>query len=304
MNTPTINNQLILLDDYIEQYIQTFLDDKKSQNLSNRTIKYYSDTLKVFATYCDSHSIKTISQINPSFIREFILFLENRGNNIGGQLFYYRSIKVFFRWYWEEIEPDYANPISKVKPPKNNLPPLDGVSKEQVSLLLSKCKEDTFTNMRDKTILMLLFDTGLRAQELCDIETLHLDLIKCSIFIPKGKGRKSRTVFFGHSTRKQLRKYLRYSRNNQLLFTNQSGDKLIYNALRQILRRLCLQAGIKDISLHDFRRGFALEAVRNNIDLLSLSRLLGHSDLSLLQRYVKQSNQDLKDKYKSSVDNN
>src|SRR3989304_7286552 len=144
MNTPKTTNQLILVDDYIEQYIQSFLDDKRSQNLSKRTLDYYSDTLKVFASYCDSQSVKTFSQITPAFIREFILFLENRGNNVGGQLFYYRSIKCFLRWYWAEVEPEYSNPINKVKPPKNDLPPLEGVSKEQVSTLIANCPKGSF----------------------------------------------------------------------------------------------------------------------------------------------------------------
>lgn len=302
MNTPQTRKQLILLEDYLEQFVQSFLDDKKSQNLSIRTLQYYADTLRVFTSFCDCHSVKTISQITPSFLREFILFLENKGNNVGGQLFYYRSIKAFLRWYWEEVEPDYTNPINKVKPPKNNRPPLVGVTKEQVSLLLSKCKKNSFLGERDRTILMVLFDTGLRAQELCDIETKYLDITRNSIFIPKGKGKKPRTVFFGRATRKQIRKYLRYSRNDLLLFTSQTGDKLIYNTLRQILRRLCMLADIKEISLHDFRRGFALESVRNNVDLLTVSRLLGHSDLSLLTRYVNQNKQDLEDKYTSAVD--
>ncbi|MFN8398909.1 MAG: tyrosine-type recombinase/integrase [Anaerolineales bacterium] len=306
MTTIQPQNHTIILsnnEDYIEQWVQIFLSDKKSQNLSNHTLRFYANNLKVFVQYCENHSLKRISQLTPPFLREFILYLESKGNNIGGQLVYHRSIKAFLNWYWDEIEPNSYNPILKVKPPKQQIAPIEGVTKEQVFLLLSKCGKDTFNGERDRTILALLFDTGLRAQELCDIELNHIDLIRCSIFIPKGKGRKPRTVFFGRATRKQLRKYLRHIKSDQYLFTSQTGEKLIYNALRQILRRLCLLAGIKEISLHDFRRGFALEAVRNNIDLLTVSRLLGHSDLSLLTRYVNQNKKDLEDKYKSAIDN-
>lgn len=86
------------------------------------------------------------------------------------------------------------------------------------------------------------------------------------------------------------------------MFVNDEGDKLTYPALRQILRRLALRAGVPYASPHNFRRGFAIESLRRGVDLLTLSRLLGHSSLSLLPRYAKQTSLDLADRFRSILD--
>ncbi len=107
---------------------------------------------------------------------------------------------------------------------------------------------------------MVLMDTGGRAAELCDIriEDVGFD----SILIAQGKGRKPRTVFMGRRTRKQLRKYYREWKPQTYLFTNDEGDQLTYPALRQILRRLALRAGVPYASPHNFRGGYAIESLR------------------------------------------
>jgi site-specific recombinase XerD len=103
------------------------------------------------------------------------------------------------------MEPDFPNLIPKVKLPRQQGSPIQGISKEQVLYLITKCPRDTFNGERDRTILSLLFATELRTQELCDIKLDHIDLTGCSIFNPNGKGNKPRSVFFSRTTRKQLR---------------------------------------------------------------------------------------------------
>ncbi len=187
------------------------------------------------------------------------------------------------------------NPIRRVKAPKLVQEPIQGVTLEQFEALLKAC-----VNERDKALLMVLMDTGVRAAELCDIKVAELSWD--SILIAQGKGRKPRTVFIGRRTRRQLHRYFREWQPQTYLFTNDEGDKLTYPALRQILRRLALRAGVPYASAHNFRRGFAIEPLRKGVDLLTLSRLLGHSSLSLLPRYAKQTSLDLAERYHSIVD--
>lgn len=305
MNTQQVKNHQILLgDDYLETWIQAFLVDRKAQGLTKHSIRFYQKNLNVFVDYLSSQEIKFISQISPNDIRDFILLLEEKGHNAGGIHVFYRSIKAFLRWYESEAEPEnWKNPISKIKPPKLIVESLQGVTKEEFENLLGQCSNNDFMGERDKAILKTLLDTGVRANELCGIRLEDINLIENSIFILMGKGRKPRYVFFGKSTKKQIRKYLKYRGNQGIyLFTNRSGDKLIYTALRQILRRLCTKAEIKDISLHDFRRAFCLECLRKGIDLLTISRLMGHTTLQLLSRYARQEKTDLSNAYKSVID--
>lgn len=227
--------------------MEAFLKERKSQNLAKGTIKYYKNNLLIFVDYLDNLEIKFIHQITPNIIRDFLLLLEERGHNSGGIHGYFRAIRAFLKWYWEEEEPDYSNPINKVKAPKNPVEPIQGITKDDFESLLDKCTND-FLGERDKAILHVLYDTGIRANELCNITLEDVNFIDKSILIRMGKGRKPRFVFFGKSTKRQLRKFLRIKKDSPYLFTNRSGDKLVYTALRQLVRRLALKSGLEGIS--------------------------------------------------------
>ena len=255
------NQEIFLGEDFIEIQISAFLNERKAQNLAKGTIRYYQNNLKFFLEYLNEIQIQYISQITSNIIRDFLLVLADRGHNEGGVHGYFRAIKAFLRWYWDEVEPDYKNPIDKVKAPKVSVEPIEGISSEDINLVDS------------------------------------------SILIRQGKGRKPRFVFIGKSTRKQLRRWLRFRKANEgALFINKSGDRISYTTLREIFRRLSLRANIPTPSPHDFRRAFCLECLRKGIDLLTISRLMGHTSLQLLSRYAKQTSVDLMDKYKSVID--
>jgi integrase/recombinase XerD len=303
MSSKTEINQVTLLGDYLEIYIEGFLKDRKSQNLSKGTIDFYKKKLKRFAEYCNSQEVRLISQITPSLIRDYLIILEERGHNEGGVLTHYKSLKAFLRWYEIEEEPEWKNPISKVKAPRVSTEPIEGISREEFDLLLKECTDNDFLGERDKAILYTLYDTGVRASELCNIALEDINLMDNSILIRQGKGRKPRYVFYGKKTKKQLRKYLKIRGvEGKHLFTNRSGDKMIYNTLRQLVRRLVMKADLRGIGLHDFRRAFCLNCLNKGIPEITIARLLGHTTTQLIGRYAKQSTLDLQNGYKSVID--
>jgi len=128
-------------DDYIEIWIEPFLTDKKSQNKSTNTIRFYRDELKLFCHYCEKVALKRFSQITPNEIRKYILWLEQTGHNPGGRHAAYRSLKAFLRWYWDETEPEAKNPINKVKASKVINEPLDPIPIHIIEniLLMTTC---------------------------------------------------------------------------------------------------------------------------------------------------------------------
>jgi integrase/recombinase XerD len=149
-------------------------------------------------------------------------------------------------------------------------------------------------------------DTGARAQEFISIDLEDVDLVTGVILIRHGKGGKPRTVFLGKKSRKALRTYLRSRQDNSsALWVSKSNERLTYWGLRQIMRRRAEKAGVQKPSLHSFRRFFAITMLRNGTDLVTLARLLGHSDLQVLERYLNQLPEDLQAAhYKASpVDN-
>jgi integrase/recombinase XerD len=288
----------------LSRNIQIFLNDRKAQNLSNGTIEFYKKKLAEFYKFCTLNEISEVENITPDLLRRFFIELKEKKHSEGGIHCYFRACKTLLIWYESEYEPDHwKNPIRKIKPPKITIEPLEGVSKSDFDSLLKVCEKGTFFGERNKSLLLILLETGIRASELCSIQIEDISFFDNSILIRSGKGRKPRFVFIGKTVRKQIRCFLKIIKAEKgFLFTTKTGKKLSYFTLREIVRRLSKKAMIKEPGIHDFRRSFCLESLRNHVDLVSLSRLMGHKDLTLLTRYSNQNNQDLGTAYKSVVD--
>lgn len=113
------------------------------------------------------------------------------------------------------------------------------------------------------------------------------------IHIRQGKGGKPRYVFLGKKSRKAMRAYLKHrTEDNPALWVTDEGERLTYSGLRQIMRRRSERAGVDTPGLHDFRRFFALQCLRNGMDIFTLQKLMGHTDIQVLRRYLAQTNQD------------
>lgn len=273
--------------------VNEFLVDAQSRGLSANTLRSYTNELNAFAAWLNTQGWFTLDEVTPDVLRKYLLFLKER-RNPGGQFAGYRVIRSLTYWWEKETDGDYKSPVRKVKPPKVNHQPLPGIELETIITLIEECAGPNRT--RDRAILTFLADTGVRATELCDLRIKDVDLSTCSAVIRHGKGDKRREVFFGRNTRKELRRYLeRRQRQNpdDPFFATDDEDSLTYWGLRQIIRRLASRAGIPEPGLHDFRRFFALSMLRNGADLISLARLMGHSGITVLQRYLYQVGGDL-----------
>ena len=280
----------------LETWIQAFLTDRKAQNMSQGTIYFYKKKFKLLQDFSRQMGIRTITEITPTIIREFLLHLESKGHNPGGIHAAYRTLRAFLNWFEAEVEPEgWKNPIKKVRAPKVALEPLEPITKEHIQALLSVCKPNTFMGARDRSIILTLADSGVRASELIGMDLSDLDPISGSIIIRHGKGNKSRIVYLGRYSRKAIRSYLNKRNNsNFALWVEKSGERITYSALRSLMRRRSADAKIPTPQLHDFRRFFGLELLRNHVDIFSIQKLLGHSDLQVMRRYLKQSDQDIK----------
>lgn len=288
-------------------WAEAFIVDRKAQNLAKGTIRFYREKLQLFLAYCESQVITEIPQITPNVIRRFLLYLEEAGHNPGGVHTAYRTLRAFLNWWEEEVEPEgWKNPIRKVKAPKVPEEPIEPVDLETVRAMVDTCKEGAFTDVRDKALLLFLLDTGMRVSECLDLNLEDIDLIAGEILIRQGKGRKPRLGFLEQKARRALRSYLK-RRNDKYpaVWITDEATRLTYDGLRGILTRRAKTAGVDAPSAHDFRRAFALNMLRNGVDLITLSRLMGHTSLAVLKRYLKQVDIDLREGHRkgSPVDN-
>ncbi len=291
MPLPTAQDQLTSLTDYIAVWVESFLIAKKSENLSPYSIRFYRRNLRVFFDYCDSKSVKTISQITPSFLREYFLYLGEL-HNPGGVRGFYASVRAFLSWYWSEADPGQPNPIAKVRAPKVSGEPLEPVDIQHVYGMIDTCKDDLL-GRRDKAIMLFLLDTGVRARQLLSISLADVNPMTGEVVVRKGKGGKPRTVYLGSRSRRALRAYLRERTEETALWLTDDGDALTYTGLKMMMRRRAKYAGVPVPQIHAFRRWFALTCLRNGMDVYSLSHLMGHSGIEILRRYLKQADTDL-----------
>lgn len=289
----------------ISKEIIAFIVDRTARQLSPRTIKFYQDELGWFSAWLAAQNppITHMPQITADLIRQYQIHL-SQTRNPGGVHAAWRTIKAWLNWYAIELDDDsWRNPIRKVQPPKITSEPLPGIPIEHIKILLAVCNPKTITGQRDKAIITFLFDTGVRKEELVALNIEDINLKTGAVQILHGKGNKSRPVYLGAKARRELIRYLRTRpatmdgadpAPSDPLFLNQAKTRLTGAGLRQIIRRRAAQANLPEPGLHDFRRAFALESLRNGIDLITLMHLMGHTDTKVLQRYLKLIENDLR----------
>ena len=220
--------------------------------------------------------MKGISQPVFSLTKHNVsMYLDSLTCGPGGRHAYFRAIRAFYRWALDE-ELIERSPIDRMKAPKVPKSMRHTVSLEAFPTLLAACGE-----VRDKLVISLLADTGLRLSELASILVKDIDDRRRTIKI-WGKGARQRLVVYGPTTATLITDYL----------PGVSGERLFaFGAwgVEQMLRRLEKTTGIK-CNAHAFRRTFATESVRNGMNLFYVQSLLGHSSLTMTRIYAEQVN--------------
>jgi integrase/recombinase XerD len=282
------------VDDYLLTWIEAFLIDRKSRGTAWGTLRFYKRCMRLLMRFCDTQAITKINQIEPKDIREFLLWLESTGHNPGGCHAAYRTLRAFLYWFEDEVEPEgWKNPIRKVRAPKVAIEPLEPAEISDIRAMISTCSDDLL-GARDRAILLGLIDTGARASEFLNINLDDMNQATGAILIRSGKGGKPRSVFLGKKSRKAIRAYLRMRKDDSnALWATKDGERLTYSGLRSMLKRRSILAKVDAPTVHSFRRLFALTMLRNDVDIFSLQRLLGHSDLQVMRRYLAQDDKDI-----------
>lgn len=293
----------------VRHYLAGFLVERRSRGLAPRTLGWYQGELELFAAWLDEQGAIQLEEVTPDLCRQYLLQLGAR-RKPGGVHAAFRAMRAFFSWVEDEFdEENLRSPMRKVSGPKVNRQAKEGVAVETIRAMIAAC--DTELARRDKLILMMLFDTGVRASELLALDIQDVDQVLGSVDIRHGKGDKRRTVFIGRKTRRELRSYLKMRGDlstspslcsgsaqgrsfEDALFVNDEGDRLQYEGLRKIVIRRAEAAGVKAPGLHDFRRAFAVTMLRNNVDVIKLAEMMGHTSLEMTRKYVRLVDDDLR----------
>jgi integrase len=250
------------------ELVSKFLKSRR-QGLSPKTLKFYKGYLR--------HSIYVIGlNINAQDIEQFLDSLQCTN---GGKHAYFRTLKTFYFWLYSKksgykLSPQ-DNPISLVDSPKVGKRILPSLTETQVSKLLNSSD-----NLRDRCIISLLADSGMRLSELTSIRPFDIDWGNYTITII-GKGNKQRKAPFTDRTANLLKLYLNNNGHHQGNIWGMND-----RAIQWMLSNLEKQTGIKS-NPHSFRRGFACNLHRKGLSTLDIMHLGGWSDLSMVLRYTR-----------------
>jgi len=162
---------------------------------------------------------------------------------------------------------------------------MKAVPLEDIQKLLAEFNHRDFKSIRNKSIILVLLDTGLRVSECANLK-LHDVNIDRGILKVTGKGNKERLVRIGYTVQKVLWRYisLRQSTSDNL-WTDSVGNAISANTIKLIMKRVSTRLGIK-CNPHALRRSFAIYYLRNGGNIFELQLLLGHSSLEMVKRYL------------------
>ena len=285
------------MEQMIEAYI-TYLRDSKHS--SQNTIESYNRDLRKMQEYFRENGIQEVDEITATSLGSYVLYLEKSGMSSATVSRSIASIRSFFVFLLGRGMVK-GNPTEQLKPPKVEKKSPDVLTVDEVKLLLQQPVGDTPKIIRDRAMLSLLYATGLRVTELIRLTVDNLNLpmnyIECS------DGSKYRIIPIDEDTRGILETYIRDVRPEMVkkgnyLFANIKGEPMSRQGFWKIIKYYAKKANIdKDITPHMIRHSFASHMVNNGADLHAVQEMLGHSDISTTQIYLKQRPVKLKEVY-------
>jgi len=262
----------------------------KKLNLSKHTITGYRVIFKRLIAFLDDPEF---DQITTTDIRRFLAHLLDE-YGLGHKSLSNAWIALSSLWTWAEIELGTPHVIrGKIKRPKFVAPVIEPLDRDDVEKLLD-ATEGKYARQgmvaRNRSIILVLLDTGIRAQEFCDLTVGDYSQGRGRLHVRHGKGNKARFVPLGHRAQKSLWKYLATrpgAKPAEPLFATKTGNHMDRDNLRHLLDRLGQTAGVPGVYPHRFRHTYAIEFLRAGGNLLTLQAILGHETLEMVRRYAR-----------------
>lgn len=262
-----------------DKCIDMFLDAKRVENLSKRTLAYYEREIRKCIAFCN----KPIRFIDANDIRRCLSDMMERGcspvtvNNTR------RVLSTFFQWL-ENEDVIRKSPVKRTKALKEERGDKKPFSDEDVAKMRRAC-----TDVRDRAIFEMLLSSGMRVSELCGLNRADVDVHEreCEVL---GKGSKRRTCYFSAEAELYLTEYLgARTDDGEALFVarNQRGARLGKSAVEKMMRELGRRVGVPNVHPHRFRRTFATNKLKRGMRLEEIQQLLGHSNMDTTLIYAK-----------------
>lgn len=266
-----------ILDNY--DYLELFVSAKRVEGCTERTIEYYRATIE---NMLDEINVP-VRRITTEILREYLTSYRLRNNcskvtidNVR------RNLSSFFSWL-EDEDHIIKSPIRRIHKVKTGTVVRETLSDEQIEQLRDGCHFS-----RDLAIIDLLYSTGMRVGELCNLDRddINFNERECIVY---GKGNKERRVYFDAKAKLHLMKYLeKRSDTNPALFVTLDlpHERLSIHAVEHRLRMLGRELDINKVHPHKFRRSMATKAIDKGMPIEQVQKLLGHQQIDTTMHYA------------------
>ncbi|WP_409289656.1 tyrosine-type recombinase/integrase [Peribacillus sp. SCS-37] len=302
----------------LEEALDIFLRAKVAEGVRQRTLSDYRQHVKYLTDFLSAAetTFDNVSNLSAATIRQYITYMKTKkayagddkrerstGLSINTINIRLRTLRTMCKFWFEEgIIPE--NPMKNIKPLKQDSEEeVKGFSDKEVSLILNYFKERNYGEWRDKIMVLLLLDTGMRITEAVSIKTANVDFKESSVFIPSetNKNRKGRHVPVSREVMRELRKLhdecVGYFGTHETLFMNSYGEPLNASTFRRRLHKVGVALGIPKVHPHRFRHTFIRNYILNGGDLFTLQKIVDHSNITTTRKYVQMDGMHIKEQH-------
>jgi len=272
----------------IEEALRQFYFSREVEGKSSQTVEFYRWKLEQFKKFLVGLGAKVVEDLSPAHIREFLSIMKAT-NNSGGIHAYYRAIRAFTK-FLESEGIISNNPLERirVKQERKIIPTLKPEQLREIFTWIPRIWTREFEQKRNKALLAVLLDTGVRRGELLSMQIKDLDFEKGLITV-KGKT-GFRRVSLSHPTLQLVKDYLNLREDdNSALWISNTGEAMSINTLREIFRHL--KTHFPDLASilhpHTFRHTCGVSLIRAGMNFRLVQEHLGHVSLSMTQHYTR-----------------
>lgn len=270
-----------------EDFTRGSLLDLGASGRSEKTLFIYGDSVKRLSEFGRDLGFPPLAMMDKDHVRHWLASLHQKGNKPASVHVRYHSVNRFFKWCLREGERE-DNPVDYIAPPRLPQVIQPFYEAQNVEAILKAIVRKSTYALRDIAAVLTLFDTGVRASELCGMKVEDLDWKDLSIKVTGNAG-KERYVGIGHTTAQAIERYIRRRHGDSpylWLVTGNRGPFTI-NGFRMMLERHFKDAGVEFWGAHAFRRGFAMFYLATGGQENDLKELGGWSSYQMVTRYAR-----------------
>ena len=262
-----------------------YLDNCRQRNLREGTINHYKQSYTQFYKYFDANM--PVENFTSEMYKQYVMYLKSTLQNDVSINSYLRDLITTLHFLMNE---GYVAPF-KMQSIKVDRTHVETYTEDELKTLLQKpnIKKCSFIEYQSWVMTNLLFSTGIRQRSLMYIKVKDIDFDNCVVYVNVTKNRKPLLVPINQTMVHILNEYLKYRKaksKDEYLFCNVFGEQLVKSTCYHMLAEYNKRRGVDTTGIHRYRHTFAKQWILNGGNVVSLSRLLGHSSLQITQNYI------------------